>query len=388
MSVRLPSVTLTRRETFSKIMRNNAMEDAAAEESDDSHEALNFHEFCQLVRDREVGDHTQQELRKRFRALDITGSGTILTHEYLRLSLRDALARSCTRIAEIMEAWDVDHSGDIDIKEFKRAVRALGFDDVRDKQIEQIFRELDEDSSGQVCRHELEKRLRKYAGVAVEQKHELRRIAGGRKGAALAASVRLDASSDTPMPVQLRDLLAKNSVRVIDLFRDWDEDGNGLVDRMEFYKAIIALGIKVPRKDSDALFDLFDSDGSGSIAYREMNKHLRRRVVAEKGMRRSASDGPRLLPPGPSRGLFRALSPIQGDRAEQALATAASNPLLGVASSIQRFGTSGLGSKPFQSTVWPQRVDLTLLADMWLKPRHGQEWRMRRQLNILPALRR
>ena len=39
--------------------------------------------------------------------------------------------------------------------------------------------------------------------------------------------------SDTGRPVQeqLRDILSKNAVRIIDLFREWDEDGNGKITR-------------------------------------------------------------------------------------------------------------------------------------------------------------
>ena len=58
-------------------------------------------------------------------------------------------------------------------------------------------------------------------------KHKLRRgKAGGRKGAALGSSVKLDTSaglSAAAMAAELRQVLFKNAVRVIDLFRDWDE---------------------------------------------------------------------------------------------------------------------------------------------------------------------
>ena len=47
-----------------------------------------------------------QDLRARFRALDVTGSGRVEKHEWLRFSLRDALARSSTEIIEIFTAWD------------------------------------------------------------------------------------------------------------------------------------------------------------------------------------------------------------------------------------------------------------------------------------------
>ena len=42
--------------------------------------------------------------------------------------------------------------------------------------------------------------------------------------------------SDVPAPlsVQLRKMLAKNATRVIDLFRQWDDDGNGTISKKEF----------------------------------------------------------------------------------------------------------------------------------------------------------
>jgi len=80
---------------------------------------------------------------------------------------------------------------------------------------------------------------------------------------------------------QLRDALVANSMRVIDLFREWDEDGNGMVDKGEFRKAMPMLGLHATREHIDALFDTFDSDGSGEIGFKELNRLLRRDVKAE-----------------------------------------------------------------------------------------------------------
>ena len=46
-----------------------------------------------------------------------------------------------------------------------------------------------------------------------------------------------------PVQEQLRDALSANAVRVIDLFRDWDEDCSGTVSKREFRKALPMLGI-------------------------------------------------------------------------------------------------------------------------------------------------
>ena len=75
---------------------------------------------------------------------------------------------------------------------------------------------------------------------------------------------------------------------MIDLFRDWDDDGNGKVDKKEFRKAMKALGLDVPRKEVDGLFDSFDPDGGGSIEYNELNKALKRKVALDPSMQAGA----------------------------------------------------------------------------------------------------
>ena len=48
-----------------------------------------------------------------------------------------------------------------------------------------------------------------------------------------------------PISEQLAVALRQNSTRVIDLFREWDTDGDGEVSRAEFHKAMPALGLEV-----------------------------------------------------------------------------------------------------------------------------------------------
>ena len=47
----------------------------------------------------------------------------------------------------------------------------------------------------------------------------------------------LQEKSDKTVAEQLRDALSKAAVRVIDLFRDWDDDQSGTVSKKEFRKA-------------------------------------------------------------------------------------------------------------------------------------------------------
>ena len=114
---------------------------------------------------------------------------------------------------------------------------------------------------------------------------------------------------------QLRDALVANSLRVMDIFREWDVNGDGLITKAEFHKvccscplphlsstlslsdartfifaltpalpfaqAIPLLGLPALPEQIDALFDEFDADGSSTITFRELNRQLRRDVKVE-----------------------------------------------------------------------------------------------------------
>ena len=74
----------------------------------------------------------------------------------------------------------------------------------------------------------------------------------------------------------LKDALMRSSSRAVDIFRAWDEDRSGQIDKKEFRKAIRALGYDVPGPDADAVFDSLDDDKSGSLEYKELNTMLRK----------------------------------------------------------------------------------------------------------------
>ena len=78
-----------------------------------------------------------------------------------------------------------------------------------------------------------------------------------------------------PIPEQLRLALSKNAARVIDLFREWDEDKDGKVSKKEFRKAMPALGFDIPVAEIDALFDANDPDRSGNMEFKELKAMLK-----------------------------------------------------------------------------------------------------------------
>ena len=270
---------------------------------------LDFGEFCQFVRDREEGEFTEEELKKRFDALDGDKSGKVDMAEYLLWSLKDALARSSSRVVDLFRAWDEDGGGTIDKKEFHKAIRALGFEVEKD-QTDAVFESLDDDNSGKLEYKELAEMLRKGAG-ADAVKRNLKRMQGkgpdhgrgakltnknlnknyqGSRTATLPDTVKLEATSDKSIQTQLAEALNAAGAKLIDLFREWDDDGNGALDKKELRQAVAALGYDAPKKDVDALFDSIDKDSSGWIEYEEVKKALSTKGLAEAEKAKKEAD--------------------------------------------------------------------------------------------------
>ena len=81
-----------------------------------------------------------------------------------------------------------------------------------------------------------------------------------RKKSVLGA-VDIDEDSGVPLGEQLKQVLLKHAGRVMDLFREWDEDGDGHITRKEFRSAMVRMGLEVPQYEVDLLFDSWDPGG-------------------------------------------------------------------------------------------------------------------------------
>ena len=112
----------------------------------------------------------------------------------------------------------------------------------------------------------------------------MRRRGPGKRGSNVVdVQLSADGSSSLEDIVEpLRQALASNLQRTLNLFREWDLDGNGCFDRREWRKALRLLGLDVDASASDALFHALDADGSGSIEYKELHKRVRKPVDLSK----------------------------------------------------------------------------------------------------------
>ena len=106
-----------------------------------------------------------------------------------------------------------------------------------------------------------------------------------RKGGILGE---VDFDESLPLAPQIREALQKHAIRVLDLFREWDANGDGQISKKEFRKAMPMLGMDLPTKAIDELFDQYDPDKSGVMEFAELQKMLRKpaseaSAVAAKG---------------------------------------------------------------------------------------------------------
>lgn len=88
-----------------------------------------------------------------------------------------------------------------------------------------------------------------------------------------------DNDAEKTVSEKLAAALRANSARVLDLFRQMDENDDGEISRAEFMKAFqeennLMEGLDVPTSACGALFDEWDTDRSGTISFAELRKTL------------------------------------------------------------------------------------------------------------------
>ena len=244
-----------------------------------------FEEFCTMVRSRDPKAQTET-LKALFTRLDTDGDGKISAiayhKEHLVIDILEELADRRERLAELFNAVDKDHNGTLDASEFCRALRVLQLrstDGSSDGDLLDVFSALDCDHAGQLDFHQLNRQIHEL----LRHDHTNRIMAiSGRLRSMLAdtesepatpASVVIAAGQDALQ--QLRYVLDASMARLQKVFVEWDKNGDGLVSRQDFYRAVKVLQINVPKATVDALFDLFDLNKSGYIEYKELYRRLK-----------------------------------------------------------------------------------------------------------------
>ena len=218
--------------------------------------------------------------------------------------LRAALTVSFGRVADLFRDMDEDQNGLVSKREFRMVLPVLGLKVSRDE-ADQFFDSIDEDASGEIDYRELQLQLRSGADVDLDaalqpgaagrivlESSNLIATRGGKltDGGKLRGVVgSLSSTADAATIIaDLKKALDQHLARVVDLFREWDEDGNGQVSKREFRRALSLLGLQADRVHVDALFEEIDVDSSGEVAYGELHHRLRKGIDAEAVQQRVA----------------------------------------------------------------------------------------------------
>lgn len=210
--------------------------------------------------------------------------------EFVIAALRSALAHQHARVMDLFTKWDDDGSGEISLFEFRGGLALLGLD-ASLSVATTIFNSFDVDHNGKIDYTEMVHALKqsasnhstdhghgeKAAAAASLQRTHLRTGLSSPRRSIIGSSLpstRID-KRELTVKERLRRALAANFARVIDLFREWDDDHNGSIDNAEFYRAMAQLGLTSERSHANELFNTFDVDGDGIITLSEMDMALR-----------------------------------------------------------------------------------------------------------------
>jgi Ca2+-binding EF-hand superfamily protein len=242
-------------------------------------EMVDFVAFCTYARDLEPSRQLDEsELRGRFDELGPGESKMVYMQDYRLTLLFKTLSGQSARVLDLFRGWDSDGSASIDRSEFHEGLEELGFK-YSSADIDLVFSHLDTDGSGTIDYVELNSKLRPR--TCAQQAYKLRTGIQLKRGSQKQIAVggkqkRLQRGPGAP-PIadQLQVILRNNFLKVLDVFKMYDTNDDGTVDKREFADGLNALGYDAPRAEFDALFDTFDRDGSGSLDYYEVYAKLR-----------------------------------------------------------------------------------------------------------------
>ena len=263
------------------------------------------------------------ELLTRKQAVEAAAANGLSFTEQLRAYLSSNLSR----VIDLLREWDEDEDGYVDRSEFRKALPALGL--AIDRQgADELYDTFDADGSGLITLDELTRQLRpagEHEHVefatnsknAIELRGELAYQEKRSKVGGMQALSREGLESEVPLIDQIKQALAGGFGRVLDIFREWDEDGSGTITKKEFRRALPLLGLRLEKKDSDDFFDSFDRDLSGELDYRELHAQLRLRVSDRQSTKRSKRLSPEKRAVGAS--LVGAAVAVEAEIAERGM---------------------------------------------------------------------
>jgi Ca2+-binding EF-hand superfamily protein len=168
-----------------------------------------------------------------------------------------ALSEHAGKVLDLFRSWDDNSDGQVTRAEFCAAMRALGLKVPRTV-LQDMFSTWDNDNSGILTLSELTSTLRAAATVLKNLE-------------------------------RLRDKLSRRQAKATQLFREWDENGDGKIELDEFKSAIRRFDKELDDAQLEACFRRLDRDGNRSISLKELKKVLSPPVAEMSKAERAAA---------------------------------------------------------------------------------------------------
>lgn len=209
--------------------------------------------------------------------------------------LGEVLSARNVKLAQLVKLLAKNGEDPISKMEFRQRVRKL-LPKVDTIKIDALFVEWDKDGGGSLDVDELKDALKqccdsaaKYAMRSANERSKITRLqermAQAREAAAAMAAVenanaeieRISSSVNTSIEFRLGTLLLQkaSSLKMSDIVRKWDANGDGKIDPDEFRLNVKKLGLVAPNFEIDQLFRDLDADNGGDLDEDEIKKGFR-----------------------------------------------------------------------------------------------------------------
>jgi Ca2+-binding EF-hand superfamily protein len=198
---------------------------------------------------------------------------------------------------------DRNNSGSLSPSEFMQVFTSIGAK-ISPVQMKKLFQHIDDDNSGDITLVELRRHIRKRRKIA--EQNGMSKLAervvmeGGTKFKTVHFT---DFEHWAPIEaanlvlIQIQKAVRTNpKLNLKAVFRSFDLDGGGSIDKEEFNNVLLAFHIQLSTKEVDNVFAIFDPEGDGDISYLEfvyavknradfifrLLKAEKKRIVAER----------------------------------------------------------------------------------------------------------
>lgn len=235
---------------------------------------LSFDEFLGAIPERVRQMHSLSEIQAWFNLIDTDKSGFVSMEEFFRWSLSAASISSGSGIVQAFQRYDVDGSGSLDAREFRRICSEMGYEEHAGELLEVLPKTHD----GRIDYRQL---LRQNApsatsreGVEITKSFLMSMAWDTLEDTATIDTSGWQVTASTPDTIreQLLALLTEHGVHFSDFFELLDLSNDLRLNLKEFAAAMQThFGYSSPLETLEQIFNNLDSDGSGTVHFDELN---------------------------------------------------------------------------------------------------------------------